>query len=173
MNEAPVHFRGPTHSTNTVHATSSSEMGSTVFHLFAENLLVPITPTFTPATPMPSAGGIFLYAFNVMVSYFLTQQYQSRRCTNDVSACQHLLFHFESQPHFNNTPQMSLTQCDDDVSTTFAKGKIESIAMVIIARRNEDLLTGARILVPQTPHISLLTNVHSGSLFVADHALSM
>jgi hypothetical protein len=27
--------------------------------------------------------------------------------------------------------------------------------------------------VPQTPHISLLTNVHSGSLFVADHALSM
>jgi hypothetical protein len=172
MNEAPVHFRGPTHSTNTVHATSSSEMGSTVFHLFAENALPLVTSTFSPATHMSSHGSMFLSASNVLTS-FVKEKNQPKRCSNNDSTDQHLLVHFGSPMHFDNTPQMSPTHCSDDVSTTFAKRKIESIAVDLIAHGSENLWTGARALVPQTPHVTRLTNARYVSRCVADYALPM
>jgi len=85
-----------------------------------------------------------------------------------------LKLNFGSPLCFDNTPKMPPTHCGDDVWTTFAKGKIESIAMDLIAHSGDkDLWTGARILVPEIPHVSCLANVHYGSRCVADHALSM
>ena len=85
-----------------------------------------------------------------------------------------LKLNFGSPLCFDNTPKMPPTHCGDDVWTTFAKGKIESIAMDLIAHSgDEDLWTGARIVVPKIPHVSCLANVHYGSRCVADHALSM
>jgi hypothetical protein len=127
--------------------------------------------TFTTATPMPSDGSIFLHESNVVISYFLKKQYQSRWCTNDASACQHLLVHFESPLRFDKTPQMPPTHCGDDVSTTFAKGRIEYIAVDLIAHGNEDFLTGARIAVPETTHVTRLTNARYGSRCIGDYAL--
>ena len=174
MVEAPSHFRGLPHLTNAVHDAPSFEIVLTFLHLVAENSLVPVTQTFTPATPIPSDGSIFLHASNAVTSYFLKEKNQPKWCPNDDSAGQRLLVHFGSTLHFDNTPQMSLTHCSDDVSTTFAKGKIESIAVDLIAHGVEDLCrTGARIVVFQTPHIPCLTNAHSGSRFVADYALPM
>ena len=175
MVEALSHFRGLPHLTNAVHA-APFEIGLTFVHLVAENSLVPVAQTFTPATPMPSdgvSGGIFLNASNVVTSYFLKEKNQPRRCPNDDSAGQRFLVHFGSPLHFDNMPQMSLTHCSDDVSTTFAKGNIESIAVDLIAHGDEDLWTGVRIVVSQTPHISRLKTAHSGSRFVADYALPM
>jgi hypothetical protein len=65
---------------------------------------------------------------------------------------------------------MPPTHCGDDVSTTFAKGRIEYIAVDLIAHGNEDFLTGARIAVPETPHVTRLTNARCGSR-VGDYAL--
>jgi hypothetical protein len=169
MVEAPSHFRGLPHLTNAVHDAPSFEIVLTFLHLVAENSLVPVTQTFTPATPIPSDGSIFLYASNVV-----KEKNQPKWCPNDDSAGQFLLVHFRSTLHFDNTPQMSLTHCSDDASTTFAKDKIQSIAMDLIAHGDEDLCrTGARIMLFQTPHIPCLTNAPSGSRFVADYALPM
>jgi hypothetical protein len=173
MVEAPSHFRGLPHLTNAVHDAPSFEIGLTFLHLVAENLLVPVTQTFTFATPMPSDCSIFLNASNVVTSYFLKEKNQRRRCAIDDSAGQRLLVHFGSPLHFESMPLMSPTHCSDDVSTTCAKGKIESIAVNLIAHCDEDLWTGAKNLVSQTPHITRLTNALSGSRFVADHALPM
>jgi hypothetical protein len=167
MVEAPSsHFRGLPHSTN---AAPSVEIGITFLHLFAENALVPVTSTFTPATHMPSHGSMFL---RVVTSY-LKEKNQPKRCTNNDSTGHHLLVRFGSPIHFDNTPQMSPTHCSDDVSTIFAKGTIESIAVDLISHGSENLWTGARALVPQTPRITRLTNVRYGSRCVADYALPM
>ena len=160
MVEAASHFG---YSTN---AAPSVEIGITFLHLFAENALVPVTSTFTPATHMPSHGSMFL---RVVMSY-LKEKNQPKRCTNNDSTGHHLLVHFG---YFHNTPQMSPTHCSDDVSTTFAKGKIESIAVDLIAHGSENLWTGARALVPQTPHVTRLTNARYHSQCVADFALPM
>ena len=168
MVEATSHFRGLQHSTN---AVPSFEIALTVLHLFAENAFATVAFTLTPATPMRSDGSIFLHESNVAISYFLKKQYQSRWCTNDASACQHLLVHFESPLQFDKTPQMPLTHCGDDVSTTFAKGAIEYIAVDLIAHGNKDFLTGARIAVPETPHVTRLTNARYGSRCVGNYAL--
>jgi hypothetical protein len=173
MVEAPSHFRGLPHLTNAVHDAPSFEIGLTFLHLVAENSLVPVTQTFTFATPMPSDCSIFLNASNVVTSYFLKEKNQPRRCAIDDFAGQRLLVHFGSPLHFDSMPQMSPTHCSDDVSTTFAKGEIESVAVNLIAHCDEDLWTGTRILVSQTPHITRLTNALSGSRFVADYALPM
>ncbi len=170
--EAPRHFGGLADSTI---AAPSIEIGSIVLHLFAENALVPITSTFIPATHMPSDGSKFLHASNVVLLNFLKNKYQPRRCTNDDSAGQHLLVHFGSPLHFDNTPQISPMHRSDDVVTTgiFAKGNIECIALHLIAHGNKDLWTGSRTLVPQISHGTRLRNSYYGSRCVADPALIM
>jgi hypothetical protein len=166
MVEAASHFG---HSTN---AAWSAEIGLNIFHLFAENALPLVTSTFSPATHMSSHGSMFLSASNVLTS-FVKEKNQPKRCSNNDSTDQHLLVHFGSPMHFDNTPQMSPTHCSDDVSTTFAKGTIESIAVDLIAHGSENLWTGARALVPQTPRVTRLTNVRYGSRCVDDYALPM